>query len=120
MALTRNTDSSVPQEVIDAAEVLRGYGYTAVSNEDLMALEELSEKAEKAVEKSSEKEKTHNPFKKCKRKYESLDKDKKKTVKIVAASVGGVAVIGTTAAIIHHHHKDDRGCSSYTDMSFNY
>lgn len=119
MALTRNTDPTVPQEVVDAAEILRTYGYTAVSNEDLLALEELSTKAEKAVEKSSEK--SHNPFKKVKNKYNSLDKKDKKTVKIVAASVGGVAVLGTTAALIHHHHKDsDRGCSSYTDNSFNY
>lgn len=118
MALTRNTNPDIPQEVVDAAEVLRGYGYTAVSNEDLMALEELSTKAENAIEKSSEK--SHNPFKKAKNKYDSLDKKDRKKVKIVAASVGGVAVIGATAAIVHHHHKDERGCSSYTDNSFNY
>lgn len=118
MALTRNTNPNIPQEVVDAAEVLKGYGYTAVSNEDLMALEELSTKAEKAIEKSSEK--SHNPFKKAKNKYDSLDKKDRKKVKIIAASVGGVAVIGATAAIVHHHHKDERGCSSYTDNSFNY
>ena len=117
--LTRNNNNECFDDNIsleDISQILDNAGYTPVKNEDLALIQTALQQKDQ-----QKKTKTHNPIKRVKNKYDSLDKKGKKKVKIGLAVGGGVAAIATTAAIIHHHNShDDNSCSGYTDNSFNY